>query len=254
LIHRRSTDSRRNGGSNVIKAVLFDFHNTLVEADRWLELEIRTMGGEAWALLEARGALRNGHEGPEAADRVYHQLRLEIQERGREMDAVQSILATIDRLGGSADPSDVARVVDELQRGCLAEARLQNDALATLRQLKDEGYHLGIVSSAAYSPFVLWSLDRFELMAYFETVVTSSDSGYYKTNPEIWWQALANLDIPPEKGVHVGDSFKWDVLGAKRAGLRAVWIKRGSVDGADESAADAVIDSLHQLPAYVHQW
>ncbi|MER3484671.1 MAG: hypothetical protein C4345_00535, partial [Chloroflexota bacterium] len=85
---------------------------------------------------------------------------------------------------------------------------------------------LGIISSAVYHSFVEWALERFGIREHFAHVTTSASSGYYKSRPEIFWQTLDLLGAEPSRSVHVGDSLRFDVLGAQRAGMRAVWLAR----------------------------
>jgi phosphoglycolate phosphatase-like HAD superfamily hydrolase len=35
------------------------------------------------------------------------------------------------------------------------------------------------------------------------------------------------MGLPPEKILYVGNSFAYDVLGARKAGMKAAWITRG---------------------------
>ncbi len=58
------------------RVVLFDFHNTLVTCDSWLELEIRTLPALALARLRRDGDLEGqpSHTSEEA-ERLFRELR-----------------------------------------------------------------------------------------------------------------------------------------------------------------------------------
>lgn len=56
-----------------------------------------------------------------------------------------------------------------------------------------------------------------------DVLVTSEAAGWSKPAPEIFREALRRLDGAPEEAVMVGDSWEIDVLGARGAGIRAVW-------------------------------
>src|SRR5690606_8076650 len=76
--------------------------------------------------------------------------------------------------------------------------------------------------------------------------------GVRKPDPRIFRMAAAAADCHPRELVHVGDEIEADVLGAKRAGVRAVLLDRhGRMDGAP---ADAVIRSLTELPDLIRRW
>jgi putative hydrolase of the HAD superfamily len=85
----------------------------------------------------------------------------------------------------------------------------------------------------------------FGLRSSFAVVVTSASAGYYKSRPEIYWHAAALLGAAAARTVHVGDSYRFDVAGARRAGMRTVWLRRdpAAVDG-DGGPPDLMVESL----------
>jgi FMN phosphatase YigB (HAD superfamily) len=95
----------------------------------------------------------------------------------------------------------------------------------TVRALHDDGIRLGVVSSAVYHPFLEWSLEMFGIASAFTTVVTSASAGFYKSRPEIYRRAAEHLGVSPNRIVHVGDSLRFDVGGASRAGMGTVWLQ-----------------------------
>ena len=65
----------------------------------------------------------------------------------------------------------------------------------------------------------------FGIAAAFTTVVTSASAGFYKSRPEIYLHAAEQLGVVPQPMVHVGDSLRFDVGGASRAGMGTVWLQ-----------------------------
>jgi FMN phosphatase YigB (HAD superfamily) len=59
-----------------------------------------------------------------------------------------------------------------------------------------------------------------------DVVITSASCGYYKSRPEIYWTALQALGASVNQTAHVGDSLRFDVGGARAAGMRAAWYDR----------------------------
>ena len=53
------------------KVVLFDFHNTLVCCDAWLDLEIRTLPGDVLRELGAEGLVASSPSGGEEGLRAF---------------------------------------------------------------------------------------------------------------------------------------------------------------------------------------
>jgi putative hydrolase of the HAD superfamily len=69
-------------------------------------------------------------------------------------------------------------------------------------------------------------LKKLGLHSYFEAIVISCDVGFTKPSPVIYGHALRRLGLPPEAVLHVGDSAREDVEGARAAGMRAQLVNR----------------------------
>jgi len=74
----------------------------------------------------------------------------------------------------------------------------------------------------------------------------SGDFGARKPDPEIFIYALRSMWIKADETVHVGDSLNEDVQGAKKAGMKTVWIK-GNKE-MTELQPDYVISKITELP------
>jgi HAD superfamily hydrolase (TIGR01493 family) len=61
---------------------------------------------------------------------------------------------------------------------------------------------------------------------HFDYIVTSEDCKTYKPRREIFEKALSLLRISPDEALHIGDSYKYDVEGAKALGIRVMWVDR----------------------------
>ncbi|MFF4601280.1 HAD family hydrolase [Streptomyces sp. NPDC001339] len=90
---------------------------------------------------------------------------------------------------------------------------------------------------------------------YFEAVLCSDEVGHAKPAPEAFEAACGALGLPPAEVVYVGDRLDIDGLGARDAGLTAVWLDRA---GARADARDGLpagvrrIGSLVELPGLLH--
>ncbi|MGW1059650.1 HAD family hydrolase [Micromonospora rubida] len=69
-----------------------------------------------------------------------------------------------------------------------------------------------------------------------------------KPAPEFYTAVAEAAGVPPERIVYVGDSPSHDVLGAQRAGLRAVWLNRLGLPRPPGVPADAEVSTLADLP------
>ena len=78
------------------------------------------------------------------------------------------------------------------------------------------------------------------LAAHFRGALSASDFGAAKPDPGIFHAACAALDMPPAAVLHIGDDAHTDVIGARRAGLRAGWINAGGQAWTHEEHAPEV--------------
>jgi len=97
------------------------------------------------------------------------------------------------------------------------------EVISTLEQLQ-----VPVVLVSNFDGRVLQILKDLELCPYFRHVVYSSGVGRAKPDPAIFHHALGLIATSPERVLHVGDSWREDVLGAQQAGLQALWLNRGS--------------------------
>lgn len=117
------------------------------------------------------------------------------------------------------------QAASDLLRQRLAEATAYADTHAVLAALKDGGsYRLALLSNAD-DDFLRPCLARNRLDA-FEVVLSSEDARSYKPNRTIFQRLAQVLGLEPAAIVYVGDSPRTDIVGARRAGLRAVWVNR----------------------------
>lgn len=115
------------------------------------------------------------------------------------------------------------------------------EALATLQGR----YKLAVISNAT-SNFPRHTLNRYGLNEFFQVVVVSRDIGIRKPDLRIFRYTLEKLRVKPQQAMHVGNSMKSDVIGAKRTGMKAVWMKREEEQVLEEP--DYVIHSITDLP------
>lgn len=127
---------------------------------------------------------------------------------------------------------------------------LFDDTMDMLETLRDRGYQIGCVTNRSFGgPRFLDEVRNLGLMDYFDTMVVSCDFGYMKPHPEIYQEALTNLNAQPEETAMVGDSLKADVAGAQVLGLTGIWRKRPIVrDEPADVTPDYTVDELNEIP------
>lgn len=118
-----------------------------------------------------------------------------------------------------------------------------------LQILKEKNYKTGLVTSRV-GHTTREGLAEFDLLPYFDTVVTCDDTDKHKPDPEPLLIAMRRLDSRPEETLMVGDST-FDIESARSAGVRSVlvgWqmaLTEEEIQG--ETGPDHVIASAEDL-------
>ena len=89
-----------------------------------------------------------------------------------------------------------------------------------------------------------------ELEQYFKVIIVAGEGGIPpKPDPEPFRRCLAQLQIAPAETVYVGDDYRIDVCGSKDAGLHPIWLQHHSVrrNWPDTKVSVPVITNLEQL-------
>lgn len=94
-------------------------------------------------------------------------------------------------------------------------------------------------------------LEKIGLAQHFTISIAAHSFGCAKPDPAIFHAACEALDVKPEQTVYVGDDPHLDVIGAREAGLRGVWINRFDRELPAGIIADAECSSLNELEIWL---
>lgn len=108
------------------------------------------------------------------------------------------------------------------------DVRFLPGAREALDTLADD-HALGVVTNGGPSTQKP-KLEALGLEDEFETMIYAGYGVPPKPDRAPFHRALADLDVRPERAVHVGNSLEADVAGARAAGLRSVWVPDGATD------------------------
>lgn len=126
----------------------------------------------------------------------------------------------------------------------VTNAKLYDDVIPTLQDLRDAGLKLAIISNwdTPLDPLT----ERLGIAGYFDAIVASHDVRVKsaKPDPHIFNYALAAVGISAEEVVHVGDTYAADIVGARNVGIRPILLDR---DGTQVDRWDETIQSLNEL-------
>lgn len=126
-------------------------------------------------------------------------------------------------------------------------AKIYDDTLPVLDELRSEGYRIGILSNCPWgAPREPWfeELKRHGLTEHCELAVFCSEVGWRKPAQPMFRKALRHFGCRPQECIYVGDNPRWDIQGARRANMVPVLIDR---NGQNDTISELVIQSLFDL-------
>jgi HAD superfamily hydrolase (TIGR01509 family) len=243
----------------MISTFLFDFNGTLMRSPTWIALEVRDLPRAAFALLAEEGHVPPLSEEQSAlAERVFRNQRAAAEGLYEETSHLDDLAAMVHELGleEQVPPALVEETVATLHRRCIPTVELMPHTSESLARLHEMGLRLGIISNAAYPPFLSWTLEHFGILDYFEEVVVSADVRTRKPGLDIFKIALARMGLEADKTAYVGDDFRKDVAASKQVGLRAVWFNPDDKAPLPciDTCADAVVRDHNEIPPLAACW
>ncbi len=128
---------------------------------------------------------------------------------------------------------------------------VEPDTLSALGALEERGLAMGCVTNTiTLEDGIRDILLRLGLARYLRSMVASSAMGYRKPHPSLFQRALAELDVPPQEAVFVGDRLVDDIAGAQSVGMRAVLTQQYRQETTDGTSVtpDGIIRRLGELP------
>lgn len=226
----------------MIKAILFDFGQTLVdsaEGFRRAEKEgqariFKDLGVESWSefLLNYRSIRKDFHAHSNFSRKaLWQEIYLHYN---RKPD--QGILLKAER--------DYWKTVK-------SQTRLFPETEAVLKQLASE-YQLALITNTqGQKASEKHRLTQFpDLESFFEVIIVAGEAGVPpKPHREPFLICLEKLGVAPTEAIYVGDDWRTDICGAKDVGIQPVWLQHHSVSRKWPlvETSVAVITSLGQL-------
>jgi HAD superfamily hydrolase (TIGR01509 family) len=120
------------------------------------------------------------------------------------------------------------------------------EAAAALALVREAGRVAGVVSNS--NGTIRGILEDLDLTRHLDFVLDSQEEGLEKPDPRFFQLALARAGVEPAEAAYIGDFYSVDVVGARRAGIRAVLMDPGGYWGPrDCAAAPTVLDAVRLL-------
>jgi len=201
--------------------VLMDLWGTLIEPTISKNLYYKTRVLE---LLRACG-LEPSDEELDHAYSIYKEVEEKLSEARKstlkEISAKKALDVFFKRLG-----LEVQVEIEHLNaysKPFLELTRLKEGAREAVKHLSN-GYSLILVSNLSYARMGREVLRRNGLLNYFSGVLFSDEVGFRKPHPKIFQLALEIAGSDPSECVMIGDELEDDMLGAKKLGIKTIWV------------------------------
>lgn len=111
------------------------------------------------------------------------------------------------------------------------------DALPALRQLKNGGYKIGLLSNCSIEIPILWPETPF--VDVMDTAVFSSRERLKKPDRRIFYLACERLGVSPEACLYIADGENFELAAAAAVGLHAVLLRNPDRDDDREALREA---------------
>ena len=214
----------------MIKAVLFDLDNTLIDFMRVK----RTSVDAAINAMLAAGVKLKKRKATKILYGIYSKYGIEHQQ------IFQKFLTAV---LGKIDYKILAEGIVAYRKTQAGILQPYSDVVPTLKKLRRQRLKLAIVSDAPRMRAWLRLVDM-GIQNLFDAVVCFEDTGKYKHTGLPFKRALKLLKLKPAQCLMVGDWPERDIVGAKKLGIRTIFARYGATKKIRKSGADFEIDSV----------
>jgi len=217
------------------EAIIFDFFGTLVDD---FVLSVGQM-----------------HQEMAAALGVPYEQFMQVWRQTSEMrivGAFETVEANMkyvcDAMNVHPGPKQIAKSIEIRMKYIRQALQPMPGATATLSQLKNQGYKLGLVSNCSIEIPILWHETAFAI--FIDTPIFSGRVRLRKPDPRIYHLACERLDVTPEDCLYVADGEDHELAAAAKVGLHPVLIRTVTqkTSGSHQEARDWQGITIASLP------
>ena len=217
----------------MIKAVVFDLDNTLVD---FMKMKRSSIDAAVYAMIDA-GLNLSYEEIKSGIEKIY-------DERGIEYQLVFDQLLL--DYAGKIDHKILSAGIVSYRKEREANLVPYPHVTLTLIKLIKMGIKLGIVSDAPAKEAWL-RLSYLNIQHLFDHIITFEDTGERKPSPAPFNKILGLLKVKPEEAIMVGDWAERDMVGAAKVGMKTAFARYGDAFATKITNADFELKDIIEL-------
>jgi len=222
-----------------IEGIAFDLDGTLYP-NRQLNYRLIPFILKDWHLVAAFGKARNI---------IRSEQENSILPQGDFYEYQAEITAKILSVPAAPLKEKIERLIYRGWEPLFKKIKLFKNTKETLAALRGAGYKLGLLSD--FPPET--KLEYLGLSGIWDAVLCSERCGALKPNPLSFNELAKAMSLPCEKILYIGNSRKYDVAGAARAGMKTAWVKPSFYPGcgSKKPKPDFSFSSYRQLHKFM---
>lgn len=128
-----------------------------------------------------------------------------------------------------------------------------NRLINLFRGLKDKGFKIGIVTDGS-TVEQIEQLYKLGILKYIDALVTSEELDVEKPSALLFRKILTYLSVSePSNAVMVGDDLKRDIAGAKKIGIKTIWVANYHIQKNEKMdiTPDIVVKSVDEITKHI---
>lgn len=212
----------------MIKAITFDFWNTLYKTPQGTVLQNIRLDGLTRVMKTVNNMITR-----ERVFAVFMEVWKHVQKQQRSRGLEFTPDQQLDMLLRRMDIDYNLEIWDKAYY-YYAETLLEyppqpNDSVLETLPLLAARYKLGLICNTGISPGTVLRqlMERDGIIGWFDQLTFSNEVGCSKPNRGIFQHTLDRIGVSSYEAAHIGDDKLTDIVGAKIAGMTAIWLAPG---------------------------